>query len=303
MKSILMASVAAVALVAAPVKLAHVAFGGVSASSAFAEEGGSSGGQGGKGYRGGRGEKGGSGGHESESADGVDVDESHDHEDGEDHGSKGKGRGGSGGHAEGEDGGHDDEGHDEGGEHGGKGGSAAASGRGGNASRDSESAETSHGGKPVWAQEGIPEVELGRLNVVRAPGNVLDHAVDEALSSFTSDQAAVYNLTAEEFANLVATDYDNVTRIDSPLENLGLYRDLLNSGAVPPGVTPATTLDLAAIYFGSASDKTIPVTADRVLAINTILGVPALSEADTQVLASKADAVRAGILTGHGDEE
>ena len=32
----------------------------------------------------------------------------------------------------------------------------------------------SEGGKPAWAQEGIPEVELGRLNVARSPDKVLD---------------------------------------------------------------------------------------------------------------------------------
>lgn len=299
MKKVLMASVAAIALAATPAGLSQLAAGKLSFAAAQADEGGS-GGQGGKGYRGGRGEKGGSGGHDSESHDGVDVDEGHDHDDGADHGSKGKGSGGSGGdHADGEDHEHDDNGA----EHGGKGGSAGAEGRGGNARRDFQSDDTRGGGQPVWAQEGIPEVELGRLNVVRAPGNVLDHAVAEALSNLSSAQADNYSLSAEQFAALVATDYDNVDRIDSPLENIGLYRDLMKSGSIPPGVNPATTLDLAAILFGSASDKTIPVTAERVLAINTILGVPALSDADTQVLANKANAVRAGILTGHGEEE
>ncbi|PJK29722.1 hypothetical protein [Minwuia thermotolerans] len=306
-KSILMASVAAIALTAAPVGVNLMAAGGAGIQSAQAEEGGSKGGQGGKGYRGGRGEKGGSSDHDSDSHGGVDVDESEghtDHDDGSDHGSKGKkGSGGSGSdHAEGDDHSHDDGGED-GADHGGKGSTSGAEGRGGNAQRDFESGDSRSGGRPVWAQEGIPEVELGRLNVVRGPGTVLDHAVTEALSNLTTERAALYSMSAEEFAALVANDYDNVDRIDSPLENIGLYRDLMKTGAVPPGVTPVTTLDLAAILFGGASDKTIPVTADRVLAINTILGVPALSEADTQALAAKAETVRAGILTGHGEED
>jgi len=42
----------------------------------------------------------------------------------------------------------------------------------------------SRGGRPVWAQEGIPEVELGRLNMARAPAHVLMRALDEAVLRF-----------------------------------------------------------------------------------------------------------------------
>ncbi|MCP5373475.1 MAG: hypothetical protein H6907_17235 [Hyphomicrobiales bacterium] len=158
------------------------------------------------------------------------------------------------------------------------------------------------GGKPVWAQEGIPEVELGRLNVARAPAHVLDSAVEEALKNFdTATMESFYELTAEAAANLLETDYDNVVRIDSPLENLGLYRDLLTSGTSPlPGVTPASTLDLAAILLGSASDKTVAVTTDTVIAINTIFGLT-MSEADVAAVADMAEDVRAAINTGHGE--
>lgn len=38
-------------------------------------------------------------------------------------------------------------------------------------------------GKPTWAQEGIPEVELGRLNVARSPSNVLDRQLAEVLKT------------------------------------------------------------------------------------------------------------------------
>lgn len=45
----------------------------------------------------------------------------------------------------------------------------------------------SDGGKPVWAQEGIPEVELGRLSVARSPDKVLDKALAEAVASLTPE--------------------------------------------------------------------------------------------------------------------
>jgi hypothetical protein len=157
------------------------------------------------------------------------------------------------------------------------------------------------GGRPVWAQEGIPEIELGRLNVVRSPSHVIDRSVAEAISNFQPAMAAFYNMTAEDAANLLATSYDTVVRIDSPLENLGLYRDLFLKGSTGlPGVSGATTLDLAAILLGSASDKTLAVTTDTVNAINTILGIT-MSEADVATLADKAEAIRSAILTGHGE--
>ena len=70
---------------------------------------------------------------------------------------------------------------------------------------------------------------------------------------------------------------------------------------VSTGVTPASTTDLAAIFLGSASDKTIAVTAETVTAINTILQLPALTPEQTADLAAKAEAVREAISIGHGE--
>lgn len=157
------------------------------------------------------------------------------------------------------------------------------------------------GGAPVWAREGIPEVELGRLNVARAPGHVLDRARHEALSEYAAPMARLYSLSAEDAAALLAADYSAVLRIDSPLQNLALYKDVMTFGGVEmPGVDN-NRLDLAAIFLGSASDKAIPVTEDTVTAVNRILGLVELDAHERALLAAKADAVRAGILAGHGD--
>ncbi|MBS0562006.1 MAG: hypothetical protein JSR21_18320, partial [Proteobacteria bacterium] len=114
--------------------------------------------------------------------------------------------------------------------------------------------------------------------------------------------AQLYSLPALEFANIVQTYYDSVVRIDSPLENLALMKNLATTGTTAlTGVTPSSTLSLEAIFLGSASDKTIAITPDTVTAMNTILGVPPLTEAQTAQLAAEADAVRLAILAGHGD--
>jgi len=70
--------------------------------------------------------------------------------------------------------------------------------------------------------------------------------------------------------------------------------------ALDENVSPVSQFDLAAIFLGSASDKTIPISGDTVTALNRILGLVELSSDDTNTLAAKADSVRQAILIGHG---
>lgn len=186
---------------------------------------------------------------------------------------------------------------------------------GGENSRQPEAG--TRGGRPAWAKEGIPAVELGRLSVARAPAQVLDHAFSEVISNWTTTTAStiitltdgtqitvaqLYSMSAADFANIVATDYAAVTRIDSPLENLSLLKNLLSSGSTAlTGVTPSSTDDLAAIFLGSASDKTIAISTDTVIAVNTILNLPPLTDQQVADIAAKAELVRDAILTGHGE--
>ncbi len=161
------------------------------------------------------------------------------------------------------------------------------------------------GGRPVWAQEGIPEVELGRLNMGRAPAFVLARALDEAALRYDPEtMATFYGLDAESAAALLESDYASVIRLDSPQQNLALYRDVMMDFPQPllPGLQPASQLDLAAIYLGSAADKAIPITEESVIAINRILGLVPLDAGDQAALALKADTVRIGLATGHGPD-
>jgi hypothetical protein len=157
----------------------------------------------------------------------------------------------------------------------------------------------SGGGKPVWAQEGIPEVELGRLSVARSPDAVLDRALAEAVASLTPDMVAFYNLSYDDLIAELSLNFDNVTFIDSPLQNLALLEDLLADGTAltGAGVTTDETL-LAAILLGAASDKTIDISTETVIAVTTILGTPITGTAAEQ-LADLADSIRVAILAGH----
>ncbi len=162
------------------------------------------------------------------------------------------------------------------------------------------SSSGSGGGKPTWAQEGIPEVELGRLSVARSPDQVLQRAYDEALASLSPEMVSFYSLDLDQMILELSTNFDGVSFIDSPLQNLSLLKDALDgtSALTSLGVTNSTDT-LMAVFLGVASDKTISITPDTVTAVTTILGTP-LSAADAAALAAEAEAVRIAVLAGHG---
>ena len=217
------------------------------------------------------------------------------HEDGAGGGPKGPGGGGhdNGGH---DDGGHDTGGHDNGGK--GAGGAGPQGGAGGLGKRSGQNDAAQS--RPVWAQEGIPEVELGRLNVVRSPAKVIDRAMAEAIGSFTDEVAAFYRLDLEEMEARLRSDWQNVALIDSPLQNLALFRDALDGHSVLEKAGIRTDNDtLLAAFLGTASDKTVPVSTKTAIAVSTILGFP-LSESEAEAIAEKAERIRAAILAGHG---
>lgn len=221
-------------------------------------------------------------------------------------GFKGKGRGGSGGHSDGgddghDDGGHDDDGHDDAshGSGGKKGSGVDSEGRGG--PQYGQGTDRSRS-RPPWAKEGIPEIELGRLNVARSPSRVLDRAYLEALSNFTIDKVEFYNMSIEEAAAALRTDFRNVSMIDSPLQNLSLLRDILEDGQSVLNTLDQVqndNLTLAAIFLGTASDKSIEIVPETAFALSVILGYE-LTEGQANALAKDAEIIRAAIAEGHG---
>jgi len=197
-------------------------------------------------------------------------------------------------------------------------GSGGGSGKGG-PSADSDgkgpragSSGDSTGGKPVWAQEGIPSyIELGRLSVACAPDRILEKAVAEELSNLTQAEIDFYSLSFEDMKEALATDFDNVAMIDSPVANLGLLMDVLGAGTnqvselEAAGVTNPADEDrtlsekLAAVFLGTASDKTIEITTATADAVATILGYD-LTDDQAEALGADAEAIREAILEGHG---
>ncbi len=127
-------------------------------------------------------------------------------------------------------------------------------------------------------------VELGRLNVGRSPLTVLSTRYEEVLAAINAAQT----VTLDASGRLVLTTDGVAKTIDAPLENLALYVELLNKGTIT-GVTDVTkfssltylvdgtftTQDLttAASFLAAASDKSGTLTIDKVVDMNTILGV------------------------------
>lgn len=157
------------------------------------------------------------------------------------------------------------------------------------------------GGTPAWAAEGIPEIELGRLNVIRSPEQVLERALAEVVANFDpSTMESLYESTAAAFAAAIQANWDTITIIDSPLENLALLSEIWRTGSTSlPEVSPASMVEFSAILIGSASDKNIPVTDNTVLALATIVGVE-ISPTLISMIASRAEDVRIAILLAHG---
>lgn len=231
------------------------------------------------GGKGGKGGTGGSGGSDDHSHDDSTSDD-HDHEDGteDDHdhtdGGSGKGPKGGGGHADGQA------------------GSGQGAGQGGKGSA---------GNRPVWASEGIPEVELGRLNVVRSPSHVLDRAYVESLSEFTTGMVEFYSLPMSDALNELRTKFRDIEFIDSPLQNLALFRNALEGESIliTDGGVTNTNKNLMAMFLGTASDKSIPITPETAYSVSLILGYQ-LSQAAATSLAADAEKVRQAVLEGHG---
>ncbi|WP_169569429.1 hypothetical protein [Sneathiella limimaris] len=127
------------------------------------------------------------------------------------------------------------------------------------------------------------EVELGRLNVGRAPSKVLDRRAEEVVTLLNSATA----ITVDSAGRLVLTVDGEDKTIDSPLENLAIYVALMTEGSIP-GVSdlPGTEYDFlvdgdftkedvaaATSFLAAATDKTGEFTSDEIAYINAFLSI------------------------------
>jgi hypothetical protein len=139
-------------------------------------------------------------------------------------------------------------------------------------------------------EEGAPidptlatEVELGRLNVGRAPTQVLDRRAEEVITMLNS----ATDLALDAAGRLVVTVDGVAKTIDSPLENLAIYVALMTTGTIPgvddlpgtefdhlvDGVLTVEDLASAAAFAAAAMDKTGSFSVDEVAYLNAFLGI------------------------------
>ena len=128
-------------------------------------------------------------------------------------------------------------------------------------------------------------VELGRFNVGRSPLQVLSARFEEVLKVLNDADT----VELDPSGRITYTTDGEVKTLDSPLENLAIYVELMNTGTLT-GVTDtskftgdlATLVDgtmtvddlaSAAAFFAAASDKTGNITEDAVVYMNSILGI------------------------------
>ena len=128
------------------------------------------------------------------------------------------------------------------------------------------------------------------MSVARSPASVMDKQMADVLVNLSTAQC----LTLDPAGRLVYSNPDtadvdgdgNTTElvssaVDSPLQNLAIYRELITKGALG---TPAITLpkpfihgygilDTAAKALGAAADKGGKINVDLVVYLNQILGL------------------------------
>jgi len=122
------------------------------------------------------------------------------------------------------------------------------------------------------------EVDFGRTSVVRSPVSVLEQSLTEAVTKLATAQCT----SLDPAGRLVNTsEIDDVVlsaTIDSPLENLAIYWQLMRTGylgaeTMPIELPDANVLNMAARGLGAAADKTGQVTVDQVVYTNEIMGL------------------------------
>jgi len=122
------------------------------------------------------------------------------------------------------------------------------------------------------------EVDFGRTSVIRSPVSVIEQSLGEVVTKLATAQCT----TLDPAGRLVNTsEIDDVVlsaTIDSPLENLAIYRQLMLTGYLGADadaiVLPdANVLNMAARGLGAGADKTGKVTADQVVYTNEIMGL------------------------------
>lgn len=147
----------------------------------------------------------------------------------------------------------------------------------------------------------LQAVDFARMSVARSPAYVMDKQMADVLVNLSTAQCLtldpagrlVYSIQETTATGDLNGDGDTTdlisSAVDSPLQNLAIYRELMTKGVLgTPAITlpkPLTNygiLDTAAKALGAASDKGGKINIDLVVYLNQILGLD-LSTTPTQL--------------------
>lgn len=137
-------------------------------------------------------------------------------------------------------------------------------------------------------EEATIEVELGRTNVVRSPEKTIQRGLDEVLGILAQSDTI-----KTDVAGRLITYIDGVEKTtDAPIENLALYKEMMNNGSIQVNLKSGVTIKdglevmfdgntkpdeddmlVASSFLAAATDKSEPLTLDEIIYMNTILGL------------------------------
>jgi hypothetical protein len=121
------------------------------------------------------------------------------------------------------------------------------------------------------------EVEFGRTNVARSPASVFDQQLEDVIIRLATADCVTRDAAGRMVTSTDAGGVVTSAAIDSPLQNLAIYKQLMLTGYLgaqtDPIALPAEVLDIAAVGIGAASDKGGKVSVDMVVYLNQILGL------------------------------
>jgi hypothetical protein len=121
------------------------------------------------------------------------------------------------------------------------------------------------------------EVDFGRINEARSSDAVFESQLEDAVVNLATADCMTLDPAGRLVTSRVVDGTVLTNAIDSPLQNLAIYRQLILSGYLgaetSPLELPASALDTAARGFGAASDKAGEVNLDMVVYLNQIMGL------------------------------
>jgi hypothetical protein len=127
------------------------------------------------------------------------------------------------------------------------------------------------------------EVDFGRINQARSPVTVFESQLEDVVTNLSNADSTSLDPAGRMVASTCELDdtgaiMTTTSTIDSPLQNLAIYRELMlngDSGVIRPELRPqgAGALDTAARGLGVASDKGGEVNVDMVAYLNQAMGL------------------------------